>query len=100
MREIDFSDAQKDGKGFQFPGEFEITAIGSATAGLDKHVPALLQGIGLEVLHETLSTKLIPAGNYLSITVSFVAPRIVDDAGFVTSSYSPDSCGPRPMRRE
>ncbi|MDQ0009802.1 MULTISPECIES: DUF493 family protein [Luteibacter] len=74
MREIDFSDAQKEGKGFQFPGEFEITAIGNANAGLDKHVPALLHGIGLEVLHETLSTKLTPAGNYQSVTVSFVAP--------------------------
>jgi putative lipoic acid-binding regulatory protein len=73
MREIDFSDAQKDGKGFQFPGEFEITAIGSATAGLDKLVPALLHAVGLEVLHETLSTKLTPAGNYQSVTVSFVA---------------------------
>ncbi|MGN6480232.1 DUF493 family protein [Luteibacter sp.] len=74
MREIDFSEAQKDGKGFQFPGEFEITAIGNANAGLDKHVPFLLHGIGLEVLHETLTTKLTPAGNYQSVTVSFVAP--------------------------
>ncbi|SFW55185.1 MULTISPECIES: DUF493 family protein [Luteibacter] len=73
MREIDFSEAQKDGKGFQFPGEFEITAIGNANAGLDKHVPVLLHRIGLEVLHETLSTKLTPAGNYQSVTVSFIA---------------------------
>ncbi|MGN6091696.1 DUF493 family protein [Luteibacter jiangsuensis] len=73
MREIDFSQAQKEGKGFQFPGEFEITAIGNANAGLDKQVPALLLGIGVEVLHETLSTKLTPAGNYQSVTVTFVA---------------------------
>lgn len=74
MHEIDFSQAKKDGKGFQFPGEFEITAIGNANAGLEAHVPKLLHGIGLEVLHETLSTKLTPAGNYQSVTVTFVAP--------------------------
>lgn len=36
-------------------------------------MPVLLHRIGLEVLHETLSTKLTPAGNYQSVTVSFIA---------------------------
>ena len=32
MAPVDFSQAQAAGKGFQFPGEFEITAVGSASA--------------------------------------------------------------------
>ncbi|QWT20104.1 DUF493 family protein [Bacillus sp. NP157] len=74
MREIDFSHAQKEGKGFQFPGQFEITAIGNANTGLKARVPEILHGIGLEVLHETVTSKLTPAGNYESVAVSFVAP--------------------------
>ncbi|MES1154278.1 MAG: DUF493 domain-containing protein, partial [Rhodanobacter sp.] len=34
MQPIDFSKAKQDGQGFQFPGEFEITAVGNASANL------------------------------------------------------------------
>jgi uncharacterized protein len=74
MHEIDFTQAQQEGKGFQFPGEFEITAIGNANANLTARVPEILQGIGLTVLHETVKSKQTPAGNYESVAVTFVAP--------------------------
>jgi putative lipoic acid-binding regulatory protein len=71
MHEIDFSQAKRDGKGFQFPGEFEITAVGNTSANLPTHVPQLLERAGLHVLHETVRHRHSGAGNFISVTVSF-----------------------------
>ena len=71
MHEIDFSQAKREGKGFQFPGEFEITAVGKASAGLPTRVPQLLERAGLHVLHETVRHRQSGGGNYVSVTVSF-----------------------------
>ncbi|TAL71310.1 MAG: DUF493 family protein [Rhodanobacter sp.] len=71
MREIDFTQAKREGKGFQFPGEFEITAVGKAEAGLPTRVPELLTRAGLEVRHETVRERASAAGNYVSVTISF-----------------------------
>ena len=71
MQPIDFSAAKQDGKGFQFPGEFEITAVGNASANLPTHVPQLLEGAGLHVLHETVRHRHSGGGNFVSVTVSF-----------------------------
>ncbi len=59
--------------GFTFPGVFEITAMGDATADLKAEVPKILAGIGLKVLHETVSHRQSREGNFLSVTVSFHA---------------------------
>ena len=91
MQEIDFSQAKKDGKGFQFPGEFEITAMGSAGADLPAHVPRLLEGHGLHVLHETVRYKQSAGGNYVSVTVSFRAQtREEYDAAHTVLRADPD----------
>jgi putative lipoic acid-binding regulatory protein len=71
MHEIDFSQAKKEGKGFQFPGEFEITALGDAGADLPRRVPHILEGEGLHVLHETVSQRASREGKFVSVTVSF-----------------------------
>lgn len=71
MHEIDFTQAKKEGKGFRFPGEFEMTAMGDAGADLPRHVPALLEGMGLHVLHETVSQRSSREGKFVSVTVSF-----------------------------
>lgn len=63
----------QDQQGFQFPGEFEITAMGSATAGLEQEIPSLLITAGLRVLHETLRVRASRAGLYVSISISFNA---------------------------
>jgi putative lipoic acid-binding regulatory protein len=70
MEPIDFSQAKQDGMGFQFPGEFEITAVGSSSANLPSHVPALLDRAGLRVLHESVRHKQSAAGNFVSVTIS------------------------------
>ena len=71
MRDIESIEAGKDGQGFQFPGEFEITAVGNASANLPTHVPQLLERAGLHVLHESVRHRHSGAGNFVSVTVSF-----------------------------
>lgn len=62
-----------DDQGFQFPGVFEITAMGAAEAGLEREIPALLSAAGLAVLHETVRTRASSAGRYVSVAISFRA---------------------------
>ncbi|QAU25041.1 DUF493 family protein [Dyella sp. M7H15-1] len=71
MKDLDQIKAQQEGQGFQFPGEFEITAMGNASADLKARVSQILEGIGLHVLHETVRHKHSREGNFLSVTVSF-----------------------------
>lgn len=59
--------------GFQFPGEFEITAMGRADAGLETEVPNLLIAAGITVVMETLATRASRAGNYVSVRLTFRA---------------------------
>ena len=59
--------------GFQFPGEFEITAMGPATAGLEVEVPNLLRAAGLTVVHETLTSRPSSGGKFVSVRIAFRA---------------------------
>ncbi len=60
-------------RGFAFPGVFEITALGPASARLDAEIPRLLVAAGLSVLHETVSVRGSSAGRFVSVTISFRA---------------------------
>ena len=91
MEPIDFSQAKREGKGFQFPGQFEITAVGSASADLAAAVPQLLEQAGLVVLHESVRHRHSGAGNYVSVTVSFRCEnREQYEAAHVALRASPD----------
>ena len=59
--------------GFQFPGVFELSAMGSAEAGLERELPRLLLGAGLDVLTETIQWKHSSTGKYVSVRISFRA---------------------------
>ena len=59
--------------GFQFPGTFEITAMGSATAGLETEIPRLLATAGIEVLDESISWRGSSGGKFVSVKLSFRA---------------------------
>jgi len=59
--------------GFQFPGVFEITAMGPATSGLEDDIPRLLEEAGLEVLRETVAVRDSTGGKYVSVKLSFKA---------------------------
>lgn len=64
---------QSPEQGFQFPGEFEVTAMGPAAAGLESLVPNLLREAGHEKVSEVLRTRPSSNGNYLSVTVTVYA---------------------------
>lgn len=56
--------------GFQFPGVFEITAMGPANAGLEAEIPRLLEQAGVDVLRETVAVRDSSGGRYVSIKLS------------------------------
>lgn len=58
--------------GFQFPGVFELSAMGAADKGLESELPKLLnQCDGVEVLEESISWKHSSNGKYVSVRISF-----------------------------
>jgi len=59
--------------GFQFPGTFEITAMGSANIGLESEIPRLLAAAGLTVLDETVSWRESSGGRFVSVKLHFRA---------------------------
>lgn len=65
---------KKDGQGFQFPGSFELTAMGTANANLRERVPAILRGLGLSVLDASVRERPSSQGNYVSVSVAFTCP--------------------------
>lgn len=75
MRNLDDIQPESPQQGFQFPGLFEITALGNASADLPTRVPALIAGIGLAVLDGSVRSRPSREGNYVSVTVSFTCPN-------------------------
>jgi uncharacterized protein len=59
--------------GFQFPGTFELSAMGSADKDLQAELPQLLLEAGIEVLHESVSWKHSSNGRYVSVRIAFRA---------------------------
>ena len=59
--------------GFQFPGIFEITAMGPASAALETEIPRLLEQVGIEVLRETVAVRDPSGGKYVSVRLSIKA---------------------------
>ena len=59
--------------GFQFPGTFELSAMGAADKHLEADLPRHLMDAGIEVLHETVNWKHSSSGKYVSVRISFRA---------------------------
>ncbi|MBB3275731.1 MULTISPECIES: DUF493 family protein [Pseudoxanthomonas] len=59
--------------GFQFPGTFELSAMGTANAGLETELPKLLTQAGVEVIHEDITWKHSANGKYVSVRIAFQA---------------------------
>ncbi|MGH8147394.1 MAG: YbeD family protein [Rhodanobacteraceae bacterium] len=73
MRDLD--DIKKnDGQGFQFPGSFEITAMGNASANLRERVQTILAELDLTVLEASVRERASSQGNYVSVSVVFNCP--------------------------
>ncbi|GAB2510372.1 hypothetical protein GCM10027188_11630 [Lysobacter humi (ex Lee et al. 2017)] len=60
--------------GFQFPGEFELCAMGLASADLPSVLPRRLAEAGVQVLHGGVSWKPSSNGKYVSVRIPFLAP--------------------------
>lgn len=74
MRNIDDIQPQSPDQGFQFPGAFEITALGRAEGDLEARVPQIIGGLGLNVIAGSLRSKPSREGNYHSVSVTFTCP--------------------------
>ena len=74
MKSLDDIKPENSGQGFQFPGAFEVTAMGKAHAGLEERVPEIIVGLGLAVINGSLRTRPSAEGNYISVSVTFTCP--------------------------
>ena len=84
-------DSEDEKKGFQFPGVFEITAMGPASAGLELVIPNELTAAGLAVLHETVRSRASSAGRFVSVSISFQANSRADyDAAHLALRAHPE----------
>ena len=59
--------------GFQFPGTFELSAMGAADKALEQVLPKALEAVGVEVLHESVNWKHSSNGRYVSVRIAFRA---------------------------
>ncbi len=59
--------------GFQFPGTFELSAMGTAGKELETVLPKLLADAGIDVLHESVSFKHSSSAKYVSVRIAFRA---------------------------
>lgn len=74
MKSLDDITPQNFAQGFQFPGAFEVTAMGHAAAGLERRVPEIVAGLGLSVIEGSLRTRPSAEGNYVSVSITFTCP--------------------------
>ena len=59
--------------GFQFPGTFELSAMGAAEKDLETVLPTLLLDAGIEVVHESVTWKHSSNGRFVSVRIQFRA---------------------------
>ena len=74
MKDLDELKAEQPNQGFQFPGVFEITAMGRADADLERRVPEIVESIGVSVLAGSQRVRPSREGNYVAVTVAFTCP--------------------------
>jgi putative lipoic acid-binding regulatory protein len=74
MKNLEQIHAENPGQGFQFPGVFEITAVGKAHAGLEERVPEIIVGLGMAVLNGSMRTRPSSKGHFVSVSVTFTCP--------------------------
>ena len=74
MKTLDDLQPQNPQQGFQFPGAFEVTAMGKAHAGLEERVPEIIVGLGMAVLNGSERIRPSSNGNFVSVSVTFTCP--------------------------
>lgn len=61
------------GEAYDFPGAFELSAMGAADAGIAEALPGLVEAAGAQVLAGSLSSRASSGGNYVAVRISFLA---------------------------
>jgi putative lipoic acid-binding regulatory protein len=74
MKSLDDLHPQNPEQGFQFPGAFEVTAMGKAHAGLETRVAEIIVALGMAVINGSLRTRPSAEGHYVSVSVTFTCP--------------------------
>ena len=74
MKSLDDIAPQNPGQGFQFPGAFEVTAMGRAGVALEQRVPEIVAALGLSVIDGSLRVRPSAEGNYVAVSVTFACP--------------------------
>lgn len=70
--------ATSPAQGLQFPGTFDISAMGAAGEGLEVRVCETLEAAGLPVHRDQLRERLSSQGNWVSVRVGFDAAHRED----------------------
>ena len=67
-----------ESRGFQFPGVFELSAMGAADKHLEQVLPRELLAAGIDVVSEQVNWKHSSSGNYVSVRIAFRAANRED----------------------
>ena len=62
-----------EGEAYEFPGAFEISAMGAADAGIAEVLPDLVESAGAQLLAGSLRTRTSSGGNYVAVHLNFLA---------------------------
>ena len=60
--------------GYEFPGTFEVTAVGNADADLEAVLGRAIGECGLAVLAGSKRQRPSRAGNFVAVSLSFLCP--------------------------
>ena len=91
MKSLEDIQPQNPQQGFQFPGAFEVTAMGKAGVGLEQRVAQTIAALGMAVIDGSLRTRQSREGHYVSVSVTFTCPsREKYDAAHAALRADPD----------
>ena len=80
-----------EGQGFQFPGVFELCAMGPADKQLEEVLPRELLAAGIDVVSEQINWRHSSTGKYVSVRIGFrAANREEYDRAHVALRAHPD----------
>jgi uncharacterized protein len=74
MKSPDDVNAQTPEQGFQFPGVFEITAMGPADVDLPARIERILAEFELTVIAGSQRVRPSREGRYVAVTIAFNCP--------------------------
>ncbi len=62
-----------EGFAYEFPGVFEVSAMGAIDAGIAEQLPDLIEAAGGKVLTGSINVRQSRGGKYVAVRASFLA---------------------------